>query len=37
MRIRKSYRYLANDERFDIESDFSKGSQLDAEKLVDDK
>ena len=37
MRMRKSYRYLANDERFDIESDSSKVSQLHAEKLVDNK
>lgn len=37
MRIRKSYRYLANDERFDIESDSSKVNQLHAEKLVADK
>ncbi|RLT78746.1 hypothetical protein [Bacteroides acidifaciens] len=35
--MRKSYRYLANDERFDIESDSSKVSQLHAEKLVDNK
>ena len=37
MRMRKSYRYLADDERFDIESDSSKVSQLHAEKLVDNK
>lgn len=37
MRMRKSYRYLANDERFDIESDSSKVSQFHAEKLVDNK
>ena len=37
MRMRKSYRYLANDERFDIDSDSSKVSQLHAEKLVDNK
>ncbi|KAA3830744.1 hypothetical protein NXU83_09380 [Bacteroides thetaiotaomicron] len=35
--MRKSYRYLADDERFDIESDSSKVSQLHAEKLVDNK
>ena len=37
MRMRKSYRYLADDDRFDIESDSSKVSQLHAEKLVDNK
>lgn len=37
MRMRKSYRYLADDERFDIESDSTKVSQLHAEKLVDNK
>ena len=37
MRMRKSYRYLADDESFDIESDSSKVSQLHAEKLVDNK
>lgn len=37
MRMRKSYRCLADDERFDIESDSSKVSQLHAEKLVDNK
>ena len=37
MRMRKSYRYLADDERFDIESDSSKVSQLHAEMLVDNK
>lgn len=37
MRIRKSYRYLLNNERFDMESDSSKVSQLHVEKLVDDK
>ncbi len=37
MKIRKSYRYLANDERFDIESDYSKANQLHAEDSVVDK
>ncbi len=37
MRMHKSYRYIANDERFDIKSDSSKDSQLHTEKLADDK
>ena len=34
MKMRKSYRYLANDEKFDLESDSNKANQLHAEKSV---
>lgn len=37
MKMRKSYRYLANDEKFDLESDSNKANQLHAEKSVVDK